>query len=248
MDRISRNEARERGLKRFYTGDACSKGHFAERNTKTGKCCECLRISNRAYVKARSAKDPEFAHHRSRLSMDWAKSHPDKVKAAQDKHEKTDRRITKKAVTTKEWKDRNPDRISHYNKQWRAKNPGWHHSITRQEWVSANQERIKEMQRDHRSKNSMRYAAYINNYRARRTANGGEFNESDVAMLYEEQDGKCAGCSKPKKLEIDHVVPISKGGINAPPNLQLLCRSCNASKSDRDLTEWLHERFPLPLG
>lgn len=35
------------------------------------------------------------------------------------------------------------------------------------------------------------------------------------------------------KAHIDHIIPISKGGNSEPSNLQVLCRTCNLSKSDK---------------
>ena len=34
-------------------------------------------------------------------------------------------------------------------------------------------------------------------------------------------------------LEIDHIIPVSKGGTSEPKNLQTLCWRCNRSKSDK---------------
>ena len=42
--------------------------------------------------------------------------------------------------------------------------------------------------------------------------------------------GQCLCCGITSGLEYDHIYPYSKGGQNTPDNLQLLCRSCNASK------------------
>ncbi len=35
------------------------------------------------------------------------------------------------------------------------------------------------------------------------------------------------------KLEVDHIVPVSRGGTNDPHNLQTLCEACNRGKSNR---------------
>jgi hypothetical protein len=34
-------------------------------------------------------------------------------------------------------------------------------------------------------------------------------------------------------LEVDHIVPVSRGGTNDPHNLQTLCHACNAGKSNQ---------------
>lgn len=50
-----------------------------------------------------------------------------------------------------------------------------------------------------------------------------------------ERDGyTCVNCGSTEKesLEIDHIMPISKGGKTEPSNLQTLCRNCNIRKGN----------------
>ncbi len=49
--------------------------------------------------------------------------------------------------------------------------------------------------------------------------------------------GRCALCgatSRERRIEVDHVVPRSKGGSNDIANLQALCDECNRGKSNKD--------------
>ena len=39
-----------------------------------------------------------------------------------------------------------------------------------------------------------------------------------------------------RNMTIDHIHPRSKGGTDAPENLQLLCGACNSMKGDRSQT------------
>lgn len=46
-------------------------------------------------------------------------------------------------------------------------------------------------------------------------------------------------------LEVDHIIPISKGGLSTPDNLQTLCWRCNRTKSNKVLSGGtVHELVP----
>ena len=59
--------------------------------------------------------------------------------------------------------------------------------------------------------------------------------------LYGEQEGVCVGCETHfpfRVMDVDHILPRSKGGTDHPDNLQLLCSGCNRSKGGRTMAEW----------
>lgn len=58
--------------------------------------------------------------------------------------------------------------------------------------------------------------------------------------LYGRQRGICNGCGQHTEyrfMEVDHVVPISKGGPDDDSNLQLLCTHCNKIKGSGTMEE-----------
>jgi len=63
-------------------------------------------------------------------------------------------------------------------------------------------------------------------------------SQSVKEKLYKQQDGKCNACGQDfelRNLEIDHIIPKSKGGGDYYENYQLLCGSCNRIKGDRPM-------------
>ena len=58
--------------------------------------------------------------------------------------------------------------------------------------------------------------------------------------LYGEQGGYCNGCEEhfaPRHLQVDHIIPKSKGGTDHISNLQLLCSACNSLKGTKTQEE-----------
>jgi hypothetical protein len=54
------------------------------------------------------------------------------------------------------------------------------------------------------------------------------------------RDGyKCAYCGSPDDLVIDHVIPFVSGGSTHRNNLVTACNSCNMSKGDRNVLEFI---------
>lgn len=93
------------------------------------------------------------------------------------------------------------------------------------------------------------YAANPNPQRARVHARkrGIAAVPADADLVAELFDHRCAYCSGPHE-SWDHVVPVAGGGDSTPGNLVPACLSCNSSKKDRDVHEWLEgrERPPHP--
>lgn len=60
-------------------------------------------------------------------------------------------------------------------------------------------------------------------------------------IIKERDDYTCQSCGVSVQeqslllLEVDHIIPISKGGTSVPENLQTLCWKCNRSKSNKIL-------------
>lgn len=98
-----------------------------------------------------------------------------------------------------------------------------------QEWRDKNPERQKVLSRNHSQRR-----------RSRKRNNGGDHTVDDIKMLYDTQKGLCWWCGgKLKdKYEVDHRVPLSRGGSNGVGNLVISCQHCNRSKRAKLPHEW----------
>ena len=60
------------------------------------------------------------------------------------------------------------------------------------------------------------------------------------SKIFARDNGVCAYCGcQPENLELDHILPISKGGTHDESNLATACVPCNRSKNDRTPEQWM---------
>ena len=96
---ITRAEAKEQGLKRYFTGKPCKHGHAVERYLSTGQCVECARERRaknrkyaREYARKRYAENLEYRAYcrkwreanrakNRKYAREYARENPEKIKA-----------------------------------------------------------------------------------------------------------------------------------------------------------------------
>ena len=54
-----------------------------------------------------------------------------------------------------------------------------------------------------------------------------------VDAVYKRDGGRCVYCGSTQNLQLDHIIPFSKGGATTLENMQLLCQKCNVEKSNK---------------
>lgn len=183
---VTRQEALEKSLYRYFTGKPCKHGHISQRRITNSDCLRCCGI------KSNAAKTPAK---KKALKRAWVLKNRAHIRAYDNAN-----------IHSEEKRDSN-------RKKWQR----------------------RQMRRRFRKANAE-----------------GTFTKADIDALLIKQSGLCngCGCDISKKYEIDHDLPLKRGGTNWPDNLQLLCRSCNAKKHTMTMGEFngdgseFSQRFP----
>lgn len=128
---------------------------------------------------------------------------------------------------------RNKEKICEQSKLWRINNRERYNVNSRKrkkKYRLAHPERKGEWIKNHPHKTK----EYTQVRRARLFGNGNKITSEEWKTLLDFYGHKCLCCGKTEKevtITLDHVVPISKGGLNIIGNAQPLCLSCNSKKN-----------------
>ncbi len=66
--------------------------------------------------------------------------------------------------------------------------------------------------------------------RHRRVRRRRVWSDEERRFILDRDGWACVNCGAQDQLEIDHVIPFSRGGACSVENAAVLCRSCNARK------------------
>jgi len=106
----------------------------------------------------------------------------------------------------------------------------------KQKWYQSNKNKSIANNKKWRESNPEK-VLNANHLRRLRKLNNGLFlvTVKELNKLY---NSSCFYCGSIKKIEMDHVVPLSRGGSHGIGNLVPACSKCNLSKGSKYLSEW----------
>jgi 5-methylcytosine-specific restriction endonuclease McrA len=186
---------------------------------------EKSRESTRQAVAKWRAENPE--HAKAYLAK-WRAENPEKVR-------EHDRRKLEKAMAekpehvralarerTKRYRERNPEYVAKNReaaRRWRHENP----------------ERRREYEEAHRAEMAQRTHAY----RGRKRSAVGSHTAADIVARFAVHGNRCIYCGSTERLQVEHLIPLSRGGSNWPANLAPACAPCNQGKRDKTFAEFM---------
>lgn len=205
-------EAKRLGIRYYYCGRTCRRGHMSPHYTVSGDCIACT-LERRAAVRARSAAELRQAE-RDRRLRDPEKSKeakrrqraedPDKVRRWDRARHLRDHE--KRSAANKRWRENNPERAKENARRWQKLNPA-----SRVRACALRREKL-------------------------RNATPKWLTPEQIAAIYAiyaaaERLTKETGV----RHDVDHILPLRHRlccGLHVPWNLQILTRDANKKKGN----------------
>lgn len=227
-------EARKRGDKYYYTGKPCKHGHYAVRKVSNKRCSECGRKSYRKWREANRERERERARQ-------WRIDNLERKRENERRWREANRERARNYA--RRWAEANYERKRENLRRWRGANREHSREYARR-WYETNSERAREKNRQWCKNNLDKNRYYEHTRRARKHGNGEAMTSAEYREWEAAQEKKCFYCDADLSngsYTVDHIVPLSKGGVHQANNLCIACKPCNFSKGDKDPEEFLNE-------
>ncbi len=139
----------------------------------------------------------------------------------------------KRLSAQKDYAQKNPEVVKATKAKYIANNP-----IKRKESMAkyrkTHADEILAKKRNYYGKNSDKWVRYASE-RGMRAKSDFVVNSKEIISLLRKP---CVYCGSSQSREIDHIIPLSRGGEHRLGNLIGACRPCNRSKGGKFVMEW----------
>ncbi len=223
MEIITRQEAKEQGLSRYFTGKPCKRGHVCERFIKSTHCIECGNVRSKKYVQENPERRKDsWQKYDSKPCSKLAKKQArlSRITADPDYYKKTRKRYREKLVADIERLDELKKRAREYS---------------RRPEVRERANLLEKYKRNHDPKyrDSKNIKTQLRRRRIRQ-ATPPWLDTKSLIIFYKNamQLKKDSGI----EYAVDHYYPLqgeSVCGLNVPWNLQVITHLENSAKHNR---------------
>lgn len=184
-------------------------------------------------------------------NREWRANNPEKARAARSRHyEKHSEKVREWA---RQYRLKNPEKVINHNRKWYrdhreevlARGRLWRekHPTYFCQWRRDNPEKVRANTLRWHQENPERRAIYKAHRKALELAVPNTLTVDQICCKF--LIGHCFYCGSSEDLELDHFIPISRGGGTTLGNTVIACKKCNSSKRAK-LPQRILEQLLLP--
>jgi 5-methylcytosine-specific restriction endonuclease McrA len=152
----------------------------------------------------------------------------------------------KARAAVRAYNEEHAEEIKRRRRELHAANPTPKRESDRRYYKKA-RHKIREKQIRWEHENPHKKQAISHRYSARKRELPHDFTGEDWQRALNYFGGCCAYCGTPpglwNRLTAEHFIPVTKGGGTIPTNIIPACQSCNSSKHDSYIDDWLPRKF-----
>jgi hypothetical protein len=210
--------------------------HKAIKDGHYTRCKKCKREEDRLYrIKNKEKLSKKWKEYYEKNKDEYLSKQREKY--AQNKDAINEKRREREKIYRENYKEE----IRRRHEMWRRKNKD-KLKVWQEKWN--NSETAKLSRKKYKKSQKGRMNDYKSRLKRRSVKYKVSFTPIERKQILDRDKWKCQICgvkvhdrstgnwNTPNKANIDHIIPISKGGNSLPNNLQILCRTCNLKKHD----------------
>lgn len=214
------------------------------------KCSKCGEVKSlEEFNKNKSKKDGLDSKCRA-CKKQYYQANREKALERQKQYRESNRK--KIAESDKRYRKANREKIAEQKKQYYEAN---HEKVLERvkQYHQDNREKRLEQQKQYRKDNREKikqyyqenrelYKVYSQKRRALKRNAAGNATAADIQARFDYHGNRCYYCGCDGKMQIEHRIPLSRGGTHHPANIVPACQSCNLSKATKTEKEFKFTR------